>query len=76
MPNTIVVFLHDYDTLITAVDAEVVPVGIIKEIIQFKNAKLFMKLFKGFSEDCYLLSLQVTLFYDIIHLEIFLFVLK
>jgi hypothetical protein len=34
MPNTVAVFLHNYDTLVTAVYAEIMPVRIIKEVIK------------------------------------------
>jgi hypothetical protein len=76
VPNTIVVFLDDYDALIAAVYAEIMPVRVIKEVVKLEHAKFFMEFLKRFSQDSYLLSLELALFDYVIHLEIFFLVLK
>lgn len=76
VPNAIVVFLDNYDALLAAVYAEIMPVRIIKEVVKLEYAKFFMEFLERFSQNSYLLSLELALFDYVIHLEIFLLVLK
>jgi hypothetical protein len=57
VPDAVVVLLDDDDALVAAVDAEVVPVRVVEEVVQLQHAELLVELLQALPQNADLLTL-------------------